>query len=238
MLQAGAHDDSKQKRAIAARVLGLVPHDLRSRKVAEAALSDKEAEVRAAAAEALGQMGARNSRLKLRRALNDKDSGVVLAAANALRALGDREAYRVYYAVLTGSLKSGRGLLKEQEDTLKDPKKMALFGFEQGIGQIPFAGIGYHAFKAVTKDDSSPVRAAAAKVLSRDPDPRSGAALAEAATGDKSWLVRTAAMDAIANRGDPSLLPKIAVSLSDERDEVRFAAAATVLRLSKASARK
>ena len=41
------------------------------------------------------------------------------------------------------------------------------------------------------KDDSSPVRAAAAKVLARDPDPAATKALAEAA-GDDSWIVRAA----------------------------------------------
>jgi hypothetical protein len=61
--------------------------------------------------------------------------------------------------------------IKEQLDTLKDKKKMAKMGFEEGIGFIPFAGMGYEAFKTVKKNDSSPVRAAAAKQLAHDPDP-------------------------------------------------------------------
>ncbi|HYG97840.1 MAG TPA: HEAT repeat domain-containing protein [Terriglobales bacterium] len=234
ILRAGARDENKDQRAAAVRVLGLIPRDTRSRRTAERALSDKEAEVRAAAAAALGKMGAKTSRARLRRALNDKDSEVVLAAASSLRMLGDRDAYRVYYAVLTGKMKSGQGLLEEQQEMLKDPKKMALFGFEQGIGYIPFAGIGYRAFKVLTKDDSSPVRAAAAKVLAQDPDPRSREALVEAATTDDSWIVRAAALDALAHRGDGSVLPKIAPALSDDKDEVRFTAAATIIRLSQA----
>jgi hypothetical protein len=69
--------------------------------------------------------------------------------------------------VLTGERRAGKGLIKEQLDTLKDKKKMAKMGFEEGIGFIPFAGMGYEAFKTVTKNDSSPVRAAAAKQLAR-----------------------------------------------------------------------
>jgi hypothetical protein len=42
---------------------------------------------------------------------------------------------------------------------------MAQLGFEEGMGFIPFAGIGYEVFKTVTKDDSSPLHAAAATKL-------------------------------------------------------------------------
>jgi HEAT repeat protein len=238
VLKAGAADENKDKRAAAIRVLGLVRRDQRAQQAAERALSDKEAEVRAAGASALGQMGSRKSRAKLRRALNDKDSEVVFAAASSLRVLGDRSAYRVYYAVLTGKMKSGQGLIEEQKEKFKDPKKMAVFGFEQGIGFVPFAGLGYKAFKMLKKDDSSPVRAAAAKVLAEDPDARAAEALVEAAAEDNSWVVRTAALDAIAHRGDASLLPKITRSLSDDKEEVRFTAAAAVLRLSQENSRK
>jgi len=73
-------------------------------------------------------------------------------------------------------------------------------GFEEGIGFIPFAGIGYEIFKTVTKNDSSPVRAAA--------------------------------LEAIALREDPSLIPKISAALDDGKNVVRFTAAACVAHLS------
>jgi HEAT repeat protein len=107
---------------------------------------------------------------------------------------------------------------------------MAQLGFEEGIGFIPFAGIGWEAIKRITKDDSSPVRAAAAKVLAKDPDPAATKALAEAA-GDESWLVRAAALEALAKRGDPSALDPVEQSMSDEKEAVRYTAAAAVLRL-------
>jgi hypothetical protein len=108
---------------------------------------------------------------------------------------------------------------------LKDPKALAKLGFEQGIGFIPFAGMGYGAFKALSKDDESPVRAAAALRLARDPDPKSAGALATAA-GDEKWMVRAAAIDA-------ALLKAVVARLNDENETVRFNAAACVLRLSK-----
>jgi HEAT repeat protein len=106
----------------------------------------------------------------------------------------------------------------------------AFYGFEEGIGFIPFAGIGWGAIKAIRKDDSSPVRAAAAKVLAKDPDPAATKALADA-VGDKSWLVRAAALEALAKRGDPSVLDTVHLYVSDEKDAVKYTAAAAFVRL-------
>jgi len=116
-------------------------------------------------------------------------------------------------------------------DTLKDKKKMAQMGFEEGIGFIPFAGIGYEIFKTVTKNDSSPLRAAAAKQLAHDPEPDAAEALVKAAS-DKNLAVRAAALEAIALREDRSLVPRISAALDDDKDLVRLTAAACVVHLS------
>ena len=231
MLESGAAAEKPDDRATAVRVLGLLTGDSRAVKLAEKALQDPDEKVRAAGATALGQMDAKSSDQKLRAALKDDDVSVVMAAAHALHALGDPTAYEVYYAVLTGERKSGEGLLEKQKKMLKDPKKMAQFGFEQGLGFVPFASLGYGVIKAVRKDDVSPVRAGAAKVLAADPDPRSGKALEDAAF-DNSWVVRVAALDAIARRGDPSLRKAAESAMTDDNAAVRFTAAATVVRLS------
>jgi HEAT repeat protein len=128
-------------------------------------------------------------------------------------------------------------MIKGQMDTLKNKKQMAKLGFEEGIGFIPFAGTGYEAFKTVTKNDSSPVRAAAAKQLAHGPDPATVKTLV-AATTDKKWQVRAAALEAIAQRDDPSLLGEIAPALNDEKDLVRFTAAACVAHLADTPAKK
>lgn len=231
VLETGLKAKSPRPRATAARVLGLITRDAKAASLAQGALADPNADVRAAAAAALGQMGASSSIPALEGALDDKDTAVVLAAANALLKLRSRTAFGVYYEVLTGERKSGQGLVAGQMKTLKDRRKMAQFGFEEGIGFVPFAGIGYSAIRAITKDDVSPVRAAAAKMLASDPDPHSGVALAQAAT-DKSWLVRVAALDAIAERGDPRLLAAIRPALDDKNFPVQCTAAAAVVHLS------
>ncbi|HEV3254453.1 MAG TPA: HEAT repeat domain-containing protein [Candidatus Acidoferrales bacterium] len=233
-LEEGIQGKSTGNRSIAVRELGLLPGDAKAVELAEAALKDAKPEVRAAAAAGLGQMCSRSSVGKLEGVLDDKETAVVLAAASSLVRLKDKRGYEVYYAVLTGKRKAGKGLIAEQMKTLKDPKKMALFGFEEGLGYVPFAGMGFEAFKVITKDDASPVRAAAAKMLAKDPDPESSEALADASS-DKSWKVRIAALEAIAKRGDPKLLDEVEGAMSDEKPGVRYTAAAAVIRLTTVS---
>ena len=139
--------------------------------------------------------------------------------------------------MLTGERKATKGFVKKELATLHDKKKMAQLSLDEGIGFIPFAGIPYGVLKMVLKDDSSAVRAAAARKLARDPDPNSGEALADTLE-DKNWVLRAAALEAIAQRGDRSLLPKIVPLMDDEKEDVQYRAAACVLRLSTPSRRK
>ena len=232
VLETGMSDSNAAERTMAVRVLGMIHDDPRAIEMAERSLEDKDPGVRAAGAQALGRMGSKGSIEKLRALLSDKESPVVMAATESLKTLGDAKAYEVYFAILTGERKSGEGLLQEQMKMLHDPKKMAEFGFSQGIGYVPYAGLALGAFKVIHKDDISPLRAVAAMALASDPDPRSGEALVMAAS-DKSLIVRTAALDAIAHRNDASLIPAIVPMMNDEKDAVRYTAAAVVIRLSK-----
>jgi HEAT repeat protein len=169
---------------------------------------------------------------KLKAVLIDKEPAVVLAAARSLFLLGDREeAYEIDYEVLVGERKGADGFVESQMKQLKDPKVVAMMGFETGIGFVPFAGTGYEVFKRISKADGSPIRAAAARELATDRDPKIGAALASACS-DKKWRVRAAAVDAIAERDDPTLLKAITPMLVDKSDIVRYDASAAVLRLS------
>ena len=233
VLQAGLSNTSTDKRASAVRVLGLLEKDRKAPELGLQALADARPEVRAAAADALGQMKATAAAPKLGAVItgDEKDAAVIIACARSMIALGDRRGYNVYYAVLTGEKKGGSSLLDDQKKMLSDPKKMARFGFEQGIGFVPFGGIGYAGFKMLTKDDSSPVRAAAAKILADDRDPVTLQALVNAAS-DKSWIVRMAALDSLARRNDPSIISQIDSKLDDRNDAVRYTAAAAVIRLS------
>jgi HEAT repeat protein len=68
-------------------------------------------------------------------------------------------------------------------------------------------------------------------VLAKDPDPDTTKALADA-VGDKNWVVRAAALEALSGRGDPSVLDTVELYLFDDKDAVKYTAAAAVLRLS------
>ena len=240
ILQAGTGDKNTDRRTHAVHALGLLAGNPRATAIAEKALEDERPEVRAAAATALGQMDSKASVPKLRKTVNDKEVSVSLAAAHALLVLNDKEAYGVFYAILTGTRKSGESLLARQAEMLNSPKKVAEFGFEEGVGFVPFAGMGWGAVRAVQalhNDDAALVRAGAAKVLADDPDRPSGEALARAVS-DKSWIVRAAALDAITRRGDPELLDSAVTAMSDEKDVVKYTASAAVIELSAVRGKK
>src|SRR5215469_13805972 len=229
-LEAACSSDKFTERASGTLALGLLRNDAKARKHAEKALSDPKPEVRSAGAAVLGEMGSRRSIPKLKKALDDKDPSVALAAAHALHRMHDKSSYEVFYEILTRQRKGGKGLISSSTSALSDPKRMAQLGFEEGIGFIPFAGIGWRAVEEVRKYDSSPVRAASARVLAEDPDPAITKVLAEQA-GDESWIVRAAALEALAKRGDPSALDTVELYLTDEKDIVKYTAAAATVRL-------
>jgi hypothetical protein len=200
--------------------------------MAENALADSDAKVRAAAARALGPMGAVSSVPKLKAALNDKEPAVVLDAAHSLFLLGHPEqAYEIDYEVLIGERKGANGFVASQVDELKDSKAVAMMGIETGVGFAPFGGPAFEVFKRISKDHDSPIRVAAAKELATDRDPKIDAALARACS-DKKWPIRAAVVYAIAKRDDPALLNVITPMLDDKNDIVRYEASAAILRLS------
>ena len=78
----------------------------------------------------------------------------------------------------------------------------------------------------------SPILAAFAMTLANDPDPKSAEALVNAAETQKSWIVRAAALNALAKRGDPHYIKPAEEGLSDAKEEVQYSAAAAVIHLS------
>lgn len=229
LLEEAAKDGDAEKRANVIRALGLLGAEPQAVELAESGLVDKEPEVRASAARVLGEMGSAGSVPKLVLATRDRKISVALAAAHSLLALRNNAGYEVYYAVMTGKRKS-RNMIDQQLDELKDPKNATEFAFEQGIGFVPYAGAAFEAIEMLTKKDPSPIRAAAAVALANDPDPRTGAVLVQAVK-DKNWLVRVAALRAIAMRGAHDSLDTVEEATLDPKEEVRFAAAVTVLSL-------
>ena len=111
VLQSGLADKSTVERAAAVRMLGLLENDPQAPELALKALGDDSPEVRAAAADALGQMKAEvaDSRLAGILISDEKEVSVILACARSMISLGDDRACAVYFAVLTGERKSGGG---------------------------------------------------------------------------------------------------------------------------------
>jgi HEAT repeat protein len=232
LIQEGVNDKNARKRAQAVLALGFFPEDEAARRLAEVALIDHQADVRSAAAHALARMGAESSIPLLRRALDDQDPKVVISAADALFAMHDSSAYRIFEGILAGSRKSGDGLIESYERLVKNPRAMLQMGIEHGIGFVPYGMMAYDAFRAITEDTSSPVRAEAAGKLAYDNDRESAEILCRAAR-DKRWRVREAAAAAIAVRSDPALSDALIPLLGDRHGEVRFTAAAAIVRLSR-----
>lgn len=232
VLRRGLTSDKVVGRQLSVRSLSLMRHDHKAVEFAEQALDDRDRHVRAAAAETLGQLQSSSSIPKLRGALHDPEILVVLAAAHSLYLLKDRSAYPVYYAILMGDRKGSEGLVESQLDRLRDPKQLMQLGFEEGVGLVPYGGMGYEAYRQIRGHDASPVRAVAARSLARDPDPVSEDALIQVALSDKSVPVRLAALDALSERDDRRSIERLMKNLSETELAVRYRTAAVILRLS------
>ena len=172
LLEQGASDHNVDKRSNAIQALGLDIGDTSAVRMAENALSDSAAFVRAAAARALGALGSPDSIPKLQPLLNDKDISVALAACHALVQLKSNSGYDLYYALVIGNRKGSRSLITEELDQMRTPSRAIRFAFDQGIGFIPYGGYGKEALHAWRKRNTAPTRAAAARELADDPDPR------------------------------------------------------------------
>ena len=237
ILQTGATDKSSEQRIATMRVLQLIPGDAKAVGIAEKGLHDDDPGVRGAAALSLGAMKSKSAIPQLIAAgKSDNEGAVVMAVAKALIELGDEKGYEVYYAILTGQRKSGEGLVGGQEEEMKrllrNPKQMEEMAFEQGMGFVPFGGAGLKVYEAVRQGEANEVmvKATSIKILAKDPDPRSAKALV-AATAENEWLLRSAAFDALARRGDRAVLPDVILGLKDQRQEVQLTAAAAVISL-------
>lgn len=237
MLWSGAHSSDSGRRAAAMQALGLLDPSVEVVRLAQRGLQDKQASVRKAAATSLGQMHSTSSIPALNKVLSDSDISVALAAARSLLQMNRKSGYRVYYAVLTGKRQAGQSLLQQQLDQFNTPQKMMDFLFNQGIGFLPYAGYGMEVIQDLQKKNNAPVRAAAAWALAKDPNPQSGQALVHACF-DKNSMVRTAALRAVAVRGNPALLPSIQRAMQAPDARVQYTAAAAVLHLATLDSRR
>jgi len=232
ILRDGLTQKKASRRILAVQALSLLPNNHRATAFALDALKDKDAKIRAAAAVVLGQQHAQSAIPALKEALRDREVSVDLAAAHSLLVLKDSSAYNVYYAVLMGDKKTSDGLIESQLKRVEDPKQLAEIGISEGMGFVPFGGMGYEAYRTIKRHDSSPVRANAARYLADDPDPMAKDALIQTAVADENEIVRLAALDALAQRDDPGCIDRLTRNFSDKKLAVRYRTAAVILHLS------
>ncbi|HEX7894400.1 MAG TPA: HEAT repeat domain-containing protein [Terriglobales bacterium] len=232
VLHSGLENKWASRRCAAVQALSLMQGDRRAVRFAVSALRDKNFHVRATAAMTLGNLHDFSTLPELHSALKDPEVSVVLAAAHSLYLLHDKDAYQIYYAILMGDQKSSDGLVQSQLDRLKDPKQLLQMGFEEGIGFVPFGGMSYEAYRQLRSSGDSGARVAAAHILANDPDPITEDALMQTALSDKNELVQLAALDALAERGDPKCIERLALNLDNAKSSVQYRTAAAIIHLS------
>lgn len=230
-----SHSRTRRSNAIAALAVIGPRRDVLS--LLEAALHDKNADIRKEAAIALGALPAPAAKPSLRARLRDESPDVAFAAADALWKMGDRSGRDLVIDTLDGRAK-GKGLvkssMKSQFGKYRDPKALAFKGATEAagafVGPLP---IGITIAQELLKDRTASARAACAQMLGKDSSPEAVEELAEARF-DKSWAVRAAALQALAVSPGKVSIEVFAPMLYDGHAEVRDMAAAGIIRRSEA----
>jgi HEAT repeat protein len=235
VLDDGLADKDFDHRANAISALGTIGLQPEVVRLVEGGLEDKSTSVREAAARALGRMKSRGSIPKLREALDDQSAIVVYAAATALCQMDDKSGEEVLAEILSGDRKASAGRvdqgMRTAHEKIHDPKELLALGAEMTAeGLFPPAIFGVKFVEDMSKDKSAAPRAASALLLgdSTDADARD---TLEHALEDGSWLVRAAAAQAIARHGTQREIAMLAPLLNDDHFEVRYEAAAAIVRL-------
>lgn len=228
----GSNFDHKLQ-ALAA--IGTIPgNDERAVKMAVEALHSKDAQIRAAAADALGEMKATSAAPELKAAFNDTGE-VAFAAAKALVNMGDPAGREVLVAVIAGDRKDEPGMVtnavREARKKMRHPEGLLLMGGQEATGAMfgP-ASMGIVAVKDAFKLRGVSGRAAAAQALAKDPEPYA-VTLLEWALSDRNWEVRASAAKALGERGNQGSIPQLETATADSRDAVRTLAAASIIRI-------
>ena len=237
LLTQATQDSNPAKRVEALVAMGVVHPDAKSVPLVEGMLDDKDYGTRQAACSALGEMKSRASIPKLREALDDKAPEVVFAAARALYTMNDPAGRAVLAAVLTGDRPDSSGLIsssmRDAKLKLHDPKALILIGVNQSAGLLGPFGVSVPIAEMLMKDKEASAKTASILLLSNDTSESSKEAV-RTALSDKNWTVRAAAARAAGNRDISAFFADIVPMMDDKREEVRYAASATVIRLKQA----
>lgn len=223
-------------RKVAVQALGLIGPREPYLSELRTMLLDDDVQVRVAVVASVLDLKDKDTVSTLREAMGDRVPEVSFAAARALASLGDAKGRDVLIAVLAGEKQASTGFFTAQgRSALRmfyTPKAVIPYLVGRGIGLAHVAGLGLGvaSLEGLLSDPNISGRAAAALLLSTDPDPRVLLALRTALT-DKDESVRAAAVHAIALRDDRTLEADLLPFLDDKADAVRTRAAAACLRL-------
>lgn len=226
-------------RAESLNALSMLPDNARAFDMIEAALSDRAPEVRAQAANVLGQMNATRSIPKIKPLLKDKSPDVAFAAARALSQLGDPSGRDVLIEVLTGERHVSGGVVDATKDWTKQFtfRNVAFLGAAQGatIFAGPLGAVGVSALQQILfQDHTSTTRASSAQALAPDGSQRVIEIL-EKALKDKDWTVRFSAANALGVAPTTQPVPQLENMLRDKKSAVRLVSAVSIVRLASTS---
>lgn len=242
LLAEGGASEKSSQRANAVSALATIGTESRAVRLIEAALDDTDRQVRVLAATALGEMKSHGSIPWLREALDDSAAEVQFAAARSLWAMGDHTGQYILAEVLAGDRRAGpgvvRGRIMDAKKKLHDPGALTLIGVNETAGAFlgPFS-MGLFVIEAFVRDSSAPARVLCATLLAPDNSPDTLDELQEA-LGDKNWVVRAAAAKALGNYRRKGVIPKLQELLQDDKEPVRFMAAASLVRLTRRAAKR
>lgn len=227
--------DSKHPdlRVQALAALGILGGNQRSLGLISDAMSDKDIDVRSAAAVAAGQTRSPAVTTALRRMLDDKEPPVAFAAALTLWKLDDRSGEDILMAVADGERTASSTAFNSASHTvsrdLRHPGALARFGAMQGAGMLlgPF-GIGISAYEYLHRNGGDVARVSAIEALAQS---RTAPIRKEllAALVDKDPGVRASACKALSAYHDPEIAAAIARVFDDTKPPVRLTAAASYL---------
>jgi HEAT repeat protein len=236
ILNDGIAEKTSDRRGQAISALGTIGVRPEVVHLVESGLDDKSLEVRQIAAATLGDMKSRGSIPKLRAALDDDSAAVSFTAAQALWNMNDHSGLSIFIQVLAGERKAAPGMIHKQwhdmKEKLRDPRALTELGAAETAGAfLGPAGFGVTVIEELARDKTSAARAISARFLAHDNSPESHGALEEA-LGEKSWVIRASAAEALGRQGFIRDIDKLSPLLEDSRPEVRYSAAAAIVRLS------
>jgi HEAT repeat protein len=228
-------DPAMRARAIAAT--GMIAKTQSVRKRIEGFLTDKDVNVRIAAADTLADLGFQESISALAKVLNtDPVPEVEFAAAKALYKLNDSKGKLALEDVLYGNLKTKSGYFQREKrrvlSSFHTVHSASVFLLSTGGGFVPVpgAGMGLSEVARLLDDSSLTPQATVVLLLGREHGPDIDKLLRFSLT-DKDATVRSAAVLMIALTARDYMREELVPLMSDNDARVRFRAAGAYLHL-------